>query len=110
VGDGPQPVTSYDQDYISNPDIRPQPTCSRPCQAQRVTLTRVQPPASVSRPAPPLSRSKGYYRPIRWFWWMACVSLRFPAFPFPQEYGGSGPLSFVDLNSIPVSRIDLMEF
>jgi len=105
VGNGPQPVTTYDRDFISK--LASQTTTdflqSLPGAEENwnpgVTAGASFSPASASialKGLPPndtLTLVDG---------------LRFPDFPFPQE-SQQGAFGFVDLNSIPLSAIDRIE-
>jgi iron complex outermembrane recepter protein len=106
VGDGPQPVTNYNQDYISKSGYQ---TTTDVLQTLPGAEGNFNPGATTGFGFSPGSASISLKGLPPTDTLVLVDGLRFPAFPFPQVYGGTGPLSFVDLNSIPVSAIDHIE-
>jgi iron complex outermembrane recepter protein len=105
MGDGPQPVTNYDRDFIDKTG------------SQTTTDFLQMLPAAVGNFAPnttpgvsfsPASASIGLkgFPPNDTL--VLVDGLRFPSFPLPQETT-AGAISFVDLNSIPLAAVDRIE-
>ncbi|HWY91699.1 MAG TPA: Plug domain-containing protein, partial [Chthoniobacterales bacterium] len=106
IGDGPQPVTTLDQDFISK---QADQTVGDVIQRFPENLGGLNPISSAGlspSPGSTAARLKGL--PFN-----ATLTLvdgiRFPAYPFPINTTTGGPISFVDLNSIPLAAIDRIE-
>jgi iron complex outermembrane recepter protein len=102
VGEGPQPVVTYDQDFIQKQANQTVSDVIRSLPYSNATLTTNVSPALNSSPASAAVnlRGLGVNRTLT-----LVDGHRFPDFPIPL---GSA-FSFVDLNSIPLAAIDRIE-
>jgi iron complex outermembrane recepter protein len=102
VGEGPQPVVSYDQDYIQKQANQTVSDVIRSLPYSNATLTTSVNAALNSSPASAAVnlRGLGVNRTLT-----LVDGHRFPDFPIPL---GSA-FSFVDLNSIPLAAVDRIE-
>ncbi|HEX4201140.1 MAG TPA: TonB-dependent receptor plug domain-containing protein, partial [Chthoniobacterales bacterium] len=105
VGEGPQPVTSYDREYIDKTGY------------QTVTDVLQSLPAAVGNFAPNTTAGFGFSPGAASIALKGLLpndtltlvdGLRFPQFPLPQE-STAAITSFVDINSIPLGSIDRIE-
>ncbi len=105
VGDGPQPVTSYDQNYISKLGYT---TVTDILQTLPGATGNWNPYVTTGFGFSPGSSSialKALPPPDT----LTLVDgLRFPLSPFPQE-STAGAFSFVDINNIPTSAVDRID-
>ena len=106
VGDGPQPVTSYDQTYITKTGT------------QDVADVLQQLPAATGNVNPGFIPGFGFQpggasialKGLLPFDTLVLVDgLRMPVYPFFQFPPQSGPFTFTDINSIPVGAIDRVD-
>ncbi len=106
VGEGPQPVTSYDQTFISkmgNQDI------ADVVQQLPAATGNVNPgvvPGFGFQPAGASIALKGLLPSDTL---VLVDGLRMPVFPFFQFATNSGPFTFTDINSIPLGAIDRVD-
>jgi iron complex outermembrane recepter protein len=105
VGDGPQPVTTYDRDFIKKTGYQ---TTSDVLQTLPAAEGNWNPGATTGFGPSPGSASIALKGLPPNDTLVLVDGLRFPAYPFPLETG-EGAFSFVDLNSIPVSAIERIE-
>ncbi|MBV8968575.1 MAG: TonB-dependent receptor plug domain-containing protein, partial [Verrucomicrobia bacterium] len=105
IGEGPQPVVTYDQDYMSKR------------APQNVAELLQELPAATGNFAPNTTTGFGFspgsssiaLKGLQPNDTLVLVDgLRFPHYAFPQQ-STSGAIDFVDLNSIPVAAIDRVE-
>jgi iron complex outermembrane receptor protein len=105
VGQGPQPVTTYDQNYIKDTgyqnvtDVLQNLPSATGNFNPAVTSGFSFSPASASIALKGLPPNDTL---------VLVDGLRFPAFPFPQV-SIVGTFNFVDINSIPIAAIDRIE-
>jgi iron complex outermembrane receptor protein len=102
VGEGPQPVVSYDQDFIQKQANQTVSDVIRSLPYSNATLTPTVNAGINSSPASAAVnlRGLGVNRTLT-----LVDGHRFPDFPIPL----GGAFSFVDLNSIPLAAIDRIE-
>ena len=106
VGEGPQPVTSFDQTFISkmgNQDI------ADVVQQLPAATGNVNPgvvPGFGFQPAGASIALKGLLPSDTL---VLVDGLRMPVFPFFQFATNSGPFTFTDINSIPLGAIDRVD-
>jgi iron complex outermembrane receptor protein len=102
IGEGPQPVVSYDRDYIEKQAYQTVSDVIRTLPYSNNTLTPTVNAAINSSPASSgvNLRGLGVNRTLT-----LVDGHRFPEFPIPAN----GAFSFVDLNSIPLAAIDRIE-
>src|ERR1700756_1700535 len=106
VGEGPQPVTTYDQTFISkmgNQDI------ADVVQQLPAATGNVNPgvvPGFGFQPAGASIALKGLLPSDTL---VLVDGLRMPVFPFFQFATNSGPFTFTDINSIPLGAIDRVD-
>jgi iron complex outermembrane receptor protein len=102
VGEGPQPVVSYDQDFIQKQANQTVSDVIRSLPYSNATLTPTVNAGINSSPASSAVnlRGLGVNRTLT-----LVDGHRFPDFPIPL----GGAFSFVDLNSIPLAAIDRIE-
>jgi outer membrane cobalamin receptor len=105
VGDGPQPVTTYDQDFIKKTGYQ---TTSDVLQTLPGAEGNWNPGVATGFGPSPGSASIALKGLPPNDTLVLVDGLRFPAYPFPLQTG-EGAFSFVDLNSIPVSAIERIE-
>jgi len=106
IGDGPQPVTTLDQDLISK---QADQTVGDVIQRFPENLGPFNPISSAGlSPSPGATAARLKGLPFN-----ATLTLvdgiRFPDYPFPIVTTTGGPVSFVDLNSVPLAAIDRIE-
>jgi iron complex outermembrane recepter protein len=102
VGEGPQPVVSYDQDFIQKQANQTVSDVIRSLPYSNATLTPTVNAGINSSPASSAVnlRGLGVNRTLT-----LVDGHRFPDFPIPL----GGAFSFVDLNSLPLAAIDRIE-
>jgi iron complex outermembrane recepter protein len=102
VGEGPQPVVSYDQDFIQKQANQTVSDVIRSLPYSNATLTPTVNAGINSSPASAAVnlRGLGVNRTLT-----LVDGHRFPDFPIPL----GGAFSFVDLNSIPLAAVDRIE-
>jgi iron complex outermembrane recepter protein len=105
VGEGPQPVTTLDQDYISKTGYQ---TVTDVLQQLPSTAGNFSPATTTGNSFSPASASISLHGLNPNFTLVLVDGKRMPAFPFPQV-SVSAVISFVDLNSIPLAAIDRIE-
>ena len=105
VGNGAQPVTTYDRDFISKLASQ---TTSDFLQTLPGAEGNFNPGTTTGTSFSPASASIALKGLPPTDTLTLVDGLRFPDFPFPQE-SLQGAFSFVDLNSIPLSAIDRVE-
>jgi iron complex outermembrane recepter protein len=105
VGDGPQPVTSYDQDYIGKTGYQ---TVTDVLQNLPTAVGNFGPNTTTGFSFSPGSASIGLKGLPPNDTLVLVDGLRYPQYPFPQPTT-VGIISFVDLNSIPIAAVDRIE-
>src|SRR5208282_1890967 len=105
VGNGAQPVTTFDRDFISK--LASQTTTDF-LQSLPGAEGNFNPGVTTGFTFSPASASIALKGLLPNDTLTLVDGLRFPNFPFPQE-STQGAFSFVDLNSIPLSAIDRIE-
>jgi iron complex outermembrane receptor protein len=106
VGDGPQPVTSYDQTYITKTGDQ---NVADVLQSLPAATGNVNPgfiPGFGFQPGAASIALKGLLPNDTL---VLVDGLRMPAYPFFQFTPASGPFLFTDINSIPVGAIDRID-
>jgi outer membrane cobalamin receptor len=106
VGDGPQPVTSYDQTYITKTGSQ---NIADVVQQLPAATGNVNPgfiPGFGFQPGGASIALKGLLPPDTL---VLVDGLRMPAYPFFQFTPASGPFLFTDINSIPLGAIDRVD-
>ncbi len=106
VGDGPQPVTTLGQDIIQK---QANQTVSDLLQSIPQSLGAINAGTTTGQSPSPGStaiRLKGlpYNATL-----VLLDGIRMPAYPFPIVTQVGGPISFVDINSFPISAVDRIE-
>jgi iron complex outermembrane recepter protein len=105
VGDGPQPVTSYDRDYIQKTGDQ---TVSDVIQNLPAAIGNFSPNFATGFSFSPASAAIGLKGLPASDTLVLVDGLRFPQYPIPQ-FSTTAIISFVDLNSIPLGAIDRIE-
>jgi iron complex outermembrane recepter protein len=106
VGDGPQPVTTLDQDFISKQGDQNVGDVIQRLPEAVGSFNPIGIAGNSFSPGSTAVRLKGL--PFN-----ATLTLvdgiRFPAYPFAIVTTSGGPVSFVDLNSFPLAAVDRIE-
>jgi iron complex outermembrane receptor protein len=105
VGDGPQPVTSYDRDYIQKLGYQ---TVTDVLQNLPSAVGNFGPNTTAGFSFSPGSASIGLKGLPPNDTLVLVDGLRYPQYPFPQA-NTAAIISFVDLNSIPIGAVDRIE-
>src|ERR1700736_331393 len=105
VGEGPQPVTTLDQDFITKQGDQ---TVTDVLQRLPSTSGNFAPTTTSGNSFSPASASVSLHGLNPNFTLVLVDGKRMPAFPFPQV-STTAVISFVDLNSIPLAAIDRIE-
>jgi iron complex outermembrane recepter protein len=105
IGEGPQPVTSYDQQYIKNTGYQ---NITDVLQTLPSATGNFNPAVTSGFSFAPASASIALKGLPPNDTLVLVDGLRFPSFPFPQV-ATIGTFNFVDLNSIPLAAIDRIE-
>jgi iron complex outermembrane receptor protein len=105
VGEGPQPVTTLDQDFITKQGDQ---TVTDVLQRLPSTAGNFAPTTTSGNSFSPASASISLHGLAPNFSLVLVDGKRMPAFPFPQV-STSAVISFVDINSIPLAAIDRIE-
>ena len=105
VGEGPQPVTTLDQDFIAKQGDQ---TVTEVLQRLPSTEGNFAPTTTTGISTSPASASISLHGLAPNFSLILVDGKRMPAFPLPQVTT-AGVISFVDLNSIPLAAIDRIE-
>jgi len=105
VGDGPQPVTSYDRDYIQKTGYQ---TVTDVLQTLPTAVGNFGPNTTTGFSFSPGSASIGLKGLPPNDTLVLVDGLRYPQYPFPQA-NTAAITSFVDLNSIPIAAVDRIE-
>jgi iron complex outermembrane recepter protein len=105
VGDGPQPVTSYDRDYIEKTGYQ---TVTDVLQNLPSAVGNFGPNTSTGFSFSPGSASIGLKGLPANDTLVLVDGLRYPQYPFPQ-ISTAAITSFVDLNSLPNAAVDRIE-
>jgi iron complex outermembrane receptor protein len=105
VGDGPQPVTSYDRDYIQKTGYQ---TVTDVLQTLPSAVGNFGPNTTTGFSFSPGSASIGLKGLPPNDTLVLVDGLRYPQYPFPQA-STAAVVSFVDLNSIPIAAVDRIE-
>jgi iron complex outermembrane recepter protein len=106
IGEGPQPVTTLDQDFISK---QADQSVSQLLQRLPQSFGAFNPLAVTGNSSSPGSVAVGL-RGLPYNATLVLVDgIRFPEAPFPIVTTGGGPLGFVDLNSFPLASVDRVE-
>ena len=106
VGDGPQPVTTLDQDFINK---QADQTVSDVIGRLPESVGAFNPITTAGNSFSPGSTAVGL-KGLPYNATLVLVDgIRFPAFPFAINSVTTGPVSFVDLNSFPLASIDRIE-
>jgi iron complex outermembrane recepter protein len=106
VGDGPQPVTSYDQTYITKTGNQDVADVLQELPAATGSVNPGFIPGFGFQPGGASIALKGLL-PIDTL--VLVDGLRMPAYPFFQFPPQSGPFLFTDINSIPLGAIDRVD-
>jgi iron complex outermembrane receptor protein len=106
IGDGPQPVTTLDRDFIQK---QADQTVTDVIQRLPQAVGNFNPLTTTGISSSPGSAAVR----LRGLPFNATLVLidgqRFPANPFPSVSTTSGPITFVDLNSFPLAAVDRVE-
>jgi iron complex outermembrane recepter protein len=102
VGEGPQPVTTLDQDFITKQGDQ---TVAEVLQRLPMTAGNFGPTTNPGISASPASASVRLHGLPSNFTLVLVDGKRMPSFPFPIN----GVISFVDINSIPLAAVDRIE-
>src|ERR1700722_12404705 len=106
IGDGPQPVTTLDQDFISKEANQ---TVGDLLQRLPQSVGAFNPLANTGNTFSPGAVAVGL-RGLPFNATLVLVDgLRFPSAPFSIVSTSGGPISFVDLNSLPLAAVDRIE-
>src|SRR5579864_3860413 len=106
VGDGPQPVTSYDQTYITKTGTQDVADVLQQLPAATGNVNPGFIPGFGFQPGGASVALKGLLPQDTL---VLVDGLRMPAYPFFQFTPASGPFLFTDINSIPVGAIDRID-
>src|SRR5260221_2897899 len=102
VGEGPQPVTTLDQDFISKQGDQ---TVAEVLQRLPMTAGNFGPTTNPGISGSPVAASVRLHGLPSNFTLVLVDGKRMPPFPFPIN----GVISFVDINSIPLAAVDRIE-
>jgi iron complex outermembrane recepter protein len=106
IGDGPQPVTTLDQDFITK---QADQTVSDVIARLPEAVGSLNPVTTAGNSFSPAEQAVG----LKGLPYNATLTLvdgiRFPAAPFASNSVTGGPVSFVDLNSFPLASVDRIE-
>ncbi|HEY0790970.1 MAG TPA: TonB-dependent receptor [Chthoniobacterales bacterium] len=106
IGDGPQPVTTLDRDFIQK---QADQTVTDVIQRLPQAVGSFNPLTTTGIGSSPGGAAVG----LRGLPFNATLVLvdgqRFPANPFPSVSTTGGPVTFVDLNSFPLAAVDRVE-
>jgi len=105
VGEGPQPVTTLDQDFIAKQGDQ---TVTEVLQRLPSTEGNFAPTTTTGNSTSPASASISLHGLAPNFSLILVDGKRMPAFPLPQ-ISTAAVISFVDINSIPLAAIDRIE-
>jgi iron complex outermembrane recepter protein len=105
IGQGPQPVTSYDQQYIKNTGYQ---NVTDVLQTLPSATGNFNPAVTSGFSFSPASASIALKGLPPNDTLVLVDGLRMPSYPFPQE-STAGAFNFVDINSIPLAGIDRIE-
>jgi iron complex outermembrane recepter protein len=105
IGEGPQPVTTLDRDFIVKQGDQ---TITEVLQRLPSATSNFAPMDTAGNSFSPASASISLHGLPPNFTLVLVDSGRFPAFPFPQV-STSAVTSFIDINSIPLASIDRIE-
>jgi len=105
VGEGPQPVTSYDQNYIGKTGYQ---TVTDVIQNLPAAVGNFAPSTTTGFSFSPASASIGLKGLPPNDTLVLVDGLRYPQYPLPQV-SANAIISFVDLNSIPLGAVDRIE-
>src|SRR5580692_3672761 len=106
VGDGPQPVTSYDQTFITKSGTQDVADVLQQLPAATGNVNPGFIPGFGFQPGGASVALKGLLPQDTL---VLVDGLRMPAYPFFQFTPASGPFLFTDINSIPVGAIDRID-
>ena len=106
IGDGPQPVTTLDQDFINK---QADQTVGDVLQRLPQSIAALNPITTTGNSFSPGSVAVGL-RGLPYNATLVLVDgIRFPDYPFSSVSTSGGIISFVDLNSFPLAAIDRIE-
>ncbi len=106
VGDGPQPVTTLDRDFISK---QADQTVAEVIQRFPEAIGNFNPITTAGNSFSPGSAAVGL-KGLPFNATLALVDgIRFPAFPFAINSTSGGPISFIDFNSFPLASVERIE-
>jgi iron complex outermembrane recepter protein len=106
VGDGTQPVTTLDQDFISK---QADQTVSDVLGRLPESVGMFNPITTAGNSSSPGSAAVGL-KGLPFNATLVLVDgIRFPAYPFAINSTTTGPISFVDLNSFPLASVERIE-
>jgi iron complex outermembrane recepter protein len=105
IGQGPQPVTSYDQQYIKNTGYQ---NITDVLQTLPSATGNFNPAVTSGFSFSPASASIALKGLPPNDTLVLVDGLRMPSYPFPQQ-STAGAFNFVDINSIPLAGIDRIE-
>jgi len=106
VGDGPQPVTSYDRTYIDKTGTQDVADVLQNLPAATGNVNPGVVPGFGFQPAGASIALKGLLPSDTL---VLVDGLRMPVFPFFQFATNSGPFTFTDINSIPLGAVDRVD-
>jgi iron complex outermembrane receptor protein len=106
VGDGPQPVTSYDQTYITKMGHQDVADVLQNLPASTGNVNPGFIPGFGFQPGAASIALKGLLPSDTL---VLVDGLRMPVYPFFQFTPASGPFTFTDINSIPLGSIDRVD-
>jgi iron complex outermembrane receptor protein len=105
IGEGPQPVTSYDQQYIKNTGYQ---NITDVLQTLPSATGNFNPAVTSGFSFSPASASIALKGLPPNDTLVLVDGLRMPSFPFPQQ-STAGAFNFVDINSVPLAAVDRIE-
>ena len=105
IGQGPQPVTSYDQQYIKNTGYQ---NITDVLQTLPSATGNFNPAVTSGFSFSPASASIALKGLPPNDTLVLVDGLRMPSYPFPQQ-STAGAFNFVDINSVPLAAIDRIE-
>jgi iron complex outermembrane recepter protein len=106
IGDGTQPVTTLDQDFITKQADQSVADVIARLPEAVAALNPIAAAGNTLSPGETGVRLKGL--PLN-ATLVLVDGIRFPSAPFAENTTTGGPLSFVDLNSFPLSAVDRIE-
>ena len=106
IGEGTQPVTTLDQDFITKQASQTVGDVLSKFPENVAIFSPLQTTGNSFSPGSTSVGLKGL--PVN-ATLVLVNGIRFPAFPFAQNSINGGPVSFIDLNSFPLASVDRIE-